>query len=89
MRRKLYYICYYCGHSGNDVTQEEEHPYPRSNGGVSTVDACRPCNRQKGAKTRVAYAKWLLEHPAQMFLGVPYSDSDRRPFVRRTLGVRV
>lgn len=85
----MYYTCIYCGHSGNDATQEDEHPYPRASGGVSTVDSCRPCNRQKGVKTRYAYAKWLKEHPDQMSPGVPYPDSDRRPFVRRTLSVRV
>ena len=85
----MFYRCYYCGHSGNDVTREDEHPYPKASGGVSTVDSCRPCNRQKGAKTQYAYAKWLLEHPEEMCLGVPYSDSNRRPFVHRALGVRV
>lgn len=84
-----FYTCYYCGHMGNDVTQEDEHPYPVASGGTSTVNACRPCNRQKGAKTQYAYAKWLVEHLNEIRPGVPYSDSDRRPFVRRMLGVRV
>lgn len=85
----MYYTCIYCGHFGNDATQEDEHPYPRARGGVSIVDSCRSCNRQKGMKTQYAYAKWLQEHPDQMLPGVPYPDSNRRPFVRRTLGVRV
>lgn len=84
-----WYTCYYCGHSGNESTREDEHPYPISSGGSSTVDACRPCNRNKGAKTQYAYARWLLENPDEMVPGIPYPDSDRRPFVRRTLGVRV
>jgi len=84
-----FYTCYYCGHMGNDVTQEDEHPYPVASGGTSTVNACRPCNRQKGAKTQYAYAKWLVEHPNEIRPGVPYSDSTRRPFARRMLGVRV
>lgn len=84
-----FYTCYYCGHRGNDVTKEIEHPYPVASGGVSTVYACRPCNRQKGAKTKYAFANWLLENPDQMRPGVPYPDSNRRPFVRRILGVRV
>lgn len=83
---QMYYTCYYCGHSGNDVTREDEHPYPQASGGVSTVNSCRPCNRQKGAKTQYAFAIWLSENPDQMVPGVPYSDSNRRPFVRRMLG---
>ena len=85
----MYYTCHYCGHSGNDVTRHDEHPYPQRLGGVRTVDACHACNSQKGGKTGQQYARWLVEHPDQMSPGVPYSDSNRRPFVRRTLGVRV
>lgn len=85
----MYYTCFYCGHSGNEVTREVEHPYPQASGGTSTVYSCRPCNRQKGKKTQYAYAKWLLEYPEEMSPGVPYTDSNRRPFVRRTLGVAV
>ena len=85
----MYYTCYYCGHVGNDVTQHEEHPFPQWLGGVTTVDACRWCNFQKGGKTAYQYAKWLNENPEEMRLGVPYPDSNRRPFVRRTLGIRI
>ena len=85
----MIYTCYYCGHSGNDSTREGDHRYPLSSGGTTTVDSCLPCNRQKSSKTAYAYAKWLSENPDEMRPGVPYPDSDRRPFVRRTLGVRV
>ncbi|MCK4368861.1 MAG: hypothetical protein KAV68_04255 [Dehalococcoidales bacterium] len=85
----MFYTCHYCGHLGTEATREDEHLYPASSGGTSTVSSCRPCNRQKGAKTQYAYAQWLLEHPEEMRPGVPYADSDRRPFVHRTLGVHV
>ena len=79
----MLYTCYYCGHSGNDVTHHEEHRYPASRGGVRTVDACRYCNTQKGAKTAQEYARWLKQHPDQMRPGVPFADSNRGRFVRR------
>lgn len=82
----MYYTCYYCGHSGNDVTRHEDHPYPQRLGGKQTVDSCQPCNSQKGGKTQQQYAKWLLAHPDQMHPGVPYPDSNRRRFVRRIVG---
>lgn len=84
----MYYTCVYCGHSGNTVTKTEEHPYPQRLGGTTTVNACQPCNSQKGGKTARQYAQWLADHPDQMRSGVPYPDSNRRPFVRRTLGIR-
>jgi len=83
-----YYTCLYCGHSGNDSTRHDEHPYPQRSGGTTIVDACRECNWQKGGKTQYAYAKWLLENPDEMQPGVPYPDSNRRPFVRRMMNSR-
>lgn len=81
----MFYTCYYCGHSGNDVTHHEEHPYPQRLGGVRTVDACRYCNAQKGGMTAQQYARWLKQHPDQMRPGIPFPDSNRARFVRRIL----
>ena len=83
-----YYTCPYCGHSGNDNTRERDHPYPKKSGGSHRVDSCWTCNRQKGAKTPYAFAKWLSEHPEEMQPGIPFPDSNRRPFVRRELSRR-
>jgi len=82
------HICVYCGHSGNRSTHHKEHPLLRSTGHTRTVDSCRECNWQKGTKSALAYAKWLLHHPDQMEPRVPHWDSDREPFVRRMLGLR-
>ena len=83
-----YYVCHYCGHSGNDNTLEGDHRYPFRSGGTHIVESCWVCNRQKGAKTAYAFAKWLSEHPEQMQPGVPFWDSNRRLFVRRELRSR-
>jgi 5-methylcytosine-specific restriction endonuclease McrA len=81
------YICVYCGHKGNKRTHHNEHPLPRSTRHSRTVHSCRECNLQKGTKSPLEYARWLLRHPDQMELGTPHWDSDREPFARHMLGL--
>ena len=81
----MYYTCRYCGHSGNYVTMHWDHSTPASQGGVRLVPACNTCNLQKGNKTPLQFARWLRDNPGEMRRGHPYQDSNRVPFVRRTL----
>lgn len=52
------FTCQYCGKRGGRL--ECDHIFPRSKGGLSTLDnlqtACRPCNQSKGAKL---LSEWL------------------------------
>ena len=53
------FVCTYCKASNRRL--ECDHVVPLSRGGLSTLDnlttACKPCNRQKGAKS---LQEWLL-----------------------------
>ena len=82
------YTCSYCGHSGYRSTHHDEHPLPKYTGHTRIVDSCDKCNLQKGIKSTLAFARWLRDNPDEMAPGWPYSDSNRRPFVRRTLAGR-
>ncbi len=48
--------CIYCG---STWYPEEDHVRARLTGGVSTVGACRTCNRSKGAKQLMQWLRWL------------------------------
>ena len=52
-------ICTYCGSSKNI---EEDHVLAKSKGGVTTIPACKNCNRSKGDKPLMEWLRWVKEN---------------------------
>ncbi|HAA56816.1 MAG TPA: hypothetical protein DCE42_18765 [Myxococcales bacterium] len=48
--------CTYCGSSRSI---EQDHVRAQSKGGVTTVPACRVCNRMKGDKSLSEFIRWV------------------------------
>ena len=51
-----YNKCWYCGKSGETVS---EHFYPKSKGGRLKVRSCEECDKEKGSKTPEGWIKYI------------------------------
>lgn len=52
-----------CAYCGSNRQLEYDHYRPRSRGGVTTIRACRGCNRSKSDKTLEEWLKYLATSP--------------------------
>jgi len=79
------YVCYICGHEGNNITHNYDHRVPLSKGGADDFrnisDACDKCNEQKGNRTVQEYRKWLNDNPEKIKENC-YPDGDRSHFAK-------